>query len=378
MRVVIAGAGLGGLCLAQGLRGAGMEAVVHERDASVGARPQGYRIHLDGRAAVALHACLPTELYQLFLATANRPSHRFTVVTKRLRELHTAGFPASEPTRPEEVNTAVDRSVLRTILLCGLGDAVRFGSEYVRYESSADGSVRAVFADGSTEAGDLLVGADGTGSRVRAQYLPQAQVPDTGDRTLYGRAPLTPQLRTLLPPFLGEGFTAVVASRRLGMAVGLVDFREPPRQAAARLWPAADFGGAAPYAMWGLSGQGRAFPSDARMRALDGPGLHQVALDMVRRWHPSLRALVEHATPAETAYQQIRVARPVEPWPATSVTLLGDAVHAMSPARGSGANIALKDAGRLCAELTAPHAAGSPVPAVARYETAMRDYGFAV
>ncbi|WP_312878254.1 FAD-dependent monooxygenase [Amycolatopsis echigonensis] len=53
---------------------------------------------------------------------------------------------------------------------------------------------------------------------------------------------------------------------------------------------------------------------------------------------------------------------PIEPWPTTSVTLLGDAIHAMSPAVGVGANTAPRDA--------------DPLPARREYEAAMIRYGF--
>ena len=386
MRVVIIGSGLGGLCLAQGLARAGIETVVHERDPAIDARRQGYRIHIDGRGAEALHACLPAELYELFLATANLPGRQMAVVTKQLRQLHAIRFPKGDRSQPAQVNTAVDRAVLRTLLLCGLeeqGVAVRFGSEFVRYRTDpvgdgAGGPVTAVFADGSEDSGDLLVAADGVGSRIREQYLPHARVRDTGDRTLYGRTPLTDAVRAQLPEVLSQGFTAVVGSRRLGMAVGLVDFAELPDAAAARLWPAADFKGVEPYVMWALAGQGRAFPADDRMRALEAPGLHQVALGMVRGWHGGLRALVADADPAATFYLDIRTSVPVGPWPASRVTLLGDAIHAMPPSRGSGANIALKDAGRLCAELAATASGEGPlIEAVGRYEADMVAYGFA-
>jgi 2-polyprenyl-6-methoxyphenol hydroxylase-like FAD-dependent oxidoreductase len=45
--VIVAGAGPGGLALAQGLRRRGVDAVVYQRDSAVDTRRQGYRLHLD-------------------------------------------------------------------------------------------------------------------------------------------------------------------------------------------------------------------------------------------------------------------------------------------------------------------------------------------
>jgi 2-polyprenyl-6-methoxyphenol hydroxylase-like FAD-dependent oxidoreductase len=60
------------------------------------------------------------------------------------------------------------------------------------------------------------------------------------------------------------------------------------------------------------------------------------------------------------------------------VTLLGDAIHSMTPYRGIGANIALKDAALLCAKLAEAARGEKPVlTAIAEYEEAMREYGFA-
>ena len=71
MKVAVAGAGVGGLCLAQGLLKAGLEVAVYERDQALDAGGQGYRLHLD--AAPALRACLPPDLYELCVATSGRP-----------------------------------------------------------------------------------------------------------------------------------------------------------------------------------------------------------------------------------------------------------------------------------------------------------------
>jgi 2-polyprenyl-6-methoxyphenol hydroxylase-like FAD-dependent oxidoreductase len=59
------------------------------------------------------------------------------------------------------------------------------------------------------------------------------------------------------------------------------------------------------------------------------------------------------------------------------VTLLGDAVHAMSPSRGSGANTAPRDAALLATELaTAAHGEKDVVRAIGDYEREMVAYGF--
>src|SRR4051812_46336768 len=52
--ILIIGGGLGGLCLAQGLRNAGISFRVFERDANASWRPQGYRLRINGEGANAL------------------------------------------------------------------------------------------------------------------------------------------------------------------------------------------------------------------------------------------------------------------------------------------------------------------------------------
>jgi 2-polyprenyl-6-methoxyphenol hydroxylase-like FAD-dependent oxidoreductase len=88
LRVAVAGGGLGGLCLAQGLLKAGVDATVYERDASLAARRQGYRLHVDTRAGLALEQCLPPGSRAAFQATCGEASTRLTVVSERLRVLN--------------------------------------------------------------------------------------------------------------------------------------------------------------------------------------------------------------------------------------------------------------------------------------------------
>jgi 2-polyprenyl-6-methoxyphenol hydroxylase-like FAD-dependent oxidoreductase len=75
---------------------------------------------------------------------------------------------------------------------------------------------------------------------------------------------------------------------------------------------------------------------------------------------------------------RIRTSPPVSAWPPSRVTLLGDAIHAMTPARGSGANTALRDAALLSRALARAAADGGDLVApVGEYEKQMRAYGYA-
>ena len=131
------------------------------------------------------------------------------------------------------------------------------------------------------------------------------------------------------------------------MATGLVRFRQRPEQAASGLSPAED------YLMWAVAADRRQFGvTDEQLTAMAPAELHALSAKLIRSWHPDLRALHAEAAVDETFLVRIRTSQPVPPWPPSRVTVLGDAIHAMSPARGSGANTALQDAALLCRTLT--------------------------
>ncbi len=68
LHVLIAGGGLSGLCLAHGLRKAGHTCEVFERDADF-SRRTGYMLHMNPYGGEGLRACLPDDLYELYLET---------------------------------------------------------------------------------------------------------------------------------------------------------------------------------------------------------------------------------------------------------------------------------------------------------------------
>ena len=129
LRVAVVGGGLGGLCLAQGLLRAGADVTVYERDASLAGRRQGYRLHVDARAGLALQACLPPESLALFQATCGQASQRLTVVSEKLRVLHeqVRADPEADPYAPASLSTSVNRLTFREVLASGLDGRIVFG-----------------------------------------------------------------------------------------------------------------------------------------------------------------------------------------------------------------------------------------------------------
>jgi 2-polyprenyl-6-methoxyphenol hydroxylase-like FAD-dependent oxidoreductase len=319
LRVAVAGGGLGGLCLAQGLLKAGVDVTVYERDAQLAGRRQGYRLHVDARAGLALEQCLPPGSLAVFQATCSEASTRLTVVSERLRVLNEQGRTGdADPYAPATLSTSVNRQTLREVLAAGLDGRLVFGCELTGYELTGSqpagqgdgrGGVRLHFADGRQAEADLLVGADGVGSAVRRQYLPAAAPADTGKRCVYGTIPLGPGEADRLPPALRDGFTAVIGGQ-VGMATGVVRFRQRPEQAAPWLSPAGD------YLMWAVAGDARMFGvADERLTAMSPAELHALTAGMIRSWHPDLRALHARAAVDETFLVRIRTSPPVPPWP---------------------------------------------------------------
>lgn len=72
----------------------------------------------------------------------------------------------------------------------------------------------------------------------------------------------------------------------------------------------------------------------------------------------------------------MRTSVPLAPWETTAVTLLGDAIHVMSPAIGVGANTALRDARLLVGRLAEAAGGGYVKAALHAYEAEMLEYGY--
>lgn len=384
LRVIIIGAGTGGLCLAHGLTRAGISVAVYERDRTRTDGLQGYRVGIDADGSRALHACLPPEVWQIFLATCARPPENFTILTERLDEVLSLKLPDdSDPITGEK---SVSRMTLRQVLLTGLDDIAHFDKVFTRFEQNADGSVTAHFADGSSATGDVLIGADGTSSRVRQQYLPQAKLRDSGILGIAGKIPLTDANRRLLPEKVFNGVSMVMAPRGFFSIIHVMEFPWRDRQsrmAAAQSdtsvlahWPGLLFDNTRDYMMWGMGGARQNLP--ANLLDLRGEELLHVAQRVTRDWSPVFRELQRQTDPSTCFPLNIRTSEWPSPWLASNVTLIGDAIHTMTPGRGVGANTALRDAELLCRQLVAARDGRLVLlDGIAIYEAEMRDYAFA-
>lgn len=353
MNIVIVGAGLAGPLLAQGLNRAGVNVVLYEREAA-DQSSQGYRIHIAPEGDLALRGCLPPILYDRVLATRGKRGSGWRILDPQLRVVQETLVPPSAGEEEAGRHLTVDRLTLRQILLTGID--VRHGASFERYELLDDGRVRVIFANGVVTDADLLVAADGTHSRVRAQLLPDAEVVETGQSEIYGKTPLTDRARALAPAAALDGFCVVAGADGRFMPLAAHEYRS----------------GGEDYLMWVVGARTELFP--AGLSTLDKLGRRKVAAELIADWHPNLGALVRLADP-DTAYTTtIRTAKPVPHWATVPVTLMGDAIHTMVP-QGTSAAVALRDAALLCRRIT--ERTSSLLDAVHAYETEMLAYGFA-
>jgi 2-polyprenyl-6-methoxyphenol hydroxylase-like FAD-dependent oxidoreductase len=370
--VAIIGGGTGGLCLAQGLRQAGVSVAVYERSRTRTERLQGYRVHINPQGARALKASLPASLWERFLASCGKPGGAFGFVTEQLRELMLIEGELTPETDPADTHHSASRISLHQVLSSGLDGVLHLDKEFERYERASDGEITCFFADGTTARADVLIAADGANSRVRRQFLPHAERRDTGIVTIVGKFPLTADNKALLPKRLYDGPNSVMPPAGCGMFAAPHELGGGVNDESAE-YDAVLFDNTSSYIMWAYAARDFGDLSEK-----DGTELKDIVSARIEGWHPGLRRLVSDSAPGTVSLLPILTSVPVEPWPTTNITLLGDAIHSMTPFRGVGANIALRDADLLRRKLIAvSRGEHSLAEALADYEREMRGYGFA-
>jgi 2-polyprenyl-6-methoxyphenol hydroxylase-like FAD-dependent oxidoreductase len=365
--VIISGAGLGGLVLAQSLKSNGIPFELYERDGAGSPRGQGYRIRISVDGITALEQVLdPTHYARLRAGCTELGAGNIEIIdaiTMRANPQPQAGGSGGERVGPPAGGggdvVGVDRAFLRSTLLEGLEQATVFGTQVVGYSLQQDG-VAARFADGTTGAtGCLLVGADGVRSAITKQLTKGAlKVYDTGARMIHGTSPVAAFAG------LGTGVFSVRDDTRHGGRIVMITNT-------VRRVQTPSFG-------WVLGGTPGTFSAPNDDFSVTGRLAADLSRELTAGWNDRLRPIFEEQIDEEAAFLKMSTSRPdgVPEWDnEPRVTVIGDAVHAMTPAGGVGANTALKDAAFLGRLLAA--AGGWKEGLTADYEREMRGYASA-
>ncbi|QWW72532.1 FAD-dependent monooxygenase [Rhizobium sp. WYJ-E13] len=312
-KVVIVGAGLGGIALAIALRQKGFHVDVYEQAPALGEIGAGIQVSPNAcRVLTALGAfdevkalsASPTEYrFRLFedgeilqnipLGDSFLERHGFPYLTIHRADLHRA---------------------LTNRLTAIAPGALHLNAKATGFTSSAQ-AVTVEFEGGHVAVGDLVVGADGIKSVIRRQILGLTPATYTGDqawRVMVDANLLPEKFRPdTVDIWVGPGRHAVIYPLRGGEIinfVGLVedDSWEDESWAAKRPWEdlKKDFSG----------------------------------------WSDEIQAIIDVANRDECYRWALNIRQPVRGWCSQRAVLLGDSAHATLPYMAQGAAMALEDA----------------------------------
>ncbi|MCJ1326149.1 hypothetical protein MMC10_002813 [Thelotrema lepadinum] len=371
--IIISGSGPSGLLLAHGLKNANIPFHVFERDAALGMRAQGYRFKLTGPAIDSLTSILSPEHFALLRNSGgsfrNLKVYGFNAITGE--SLQVPGDPQarSRPAFWDETHEPIsaDRTLFRRVLYKGLEADVTFNKEIVSYELEDDG-VSVNFSDGESMEGSLLVGADGSWSKIRRQLLPSVELLDSEGRSFYGKTTITPELRESFNSGAMKGLTLVQdASQEPPVTLLLEPMIFDNHDKVGDLILPKD------YVYWVVAFRMDRFDTSRITKHPTPEQCVKSLQKLTKDWDPSFKPLFDLQDFSQTSILQIGItATPIPQWQSTGrVTLIGDAIHAMPPTGGIGATTALRDVGVLLKVLTEE---GLSAESLTKYENEMRAY----
>ena len=298
MRIAIIGGGIGGLTAALALRQSGFEPQVFEEAP----------VLLEVGAAIIMWPNAMRILHRLGLGDKVRERGGELEQTQWLsqdgRLLNHVRLPKSEA--PALV---LRRADLQKVLLSALPQSsIHLGRVFESYQQLPDRMV-ANFRDGSPVDCDVLIGADGLHSSVRAQLLNDGPPIDRGYSAWRGVANVTP-----VSLAEGTGYEIYGCGQRFGIG--------PLGPGKTGWWASAN---TAPGATIESAGQAN---QEELERRFDG------------WWGPVLELI--QATPlAALVRNEVFDRLPSRTWGQSSMTLLGDAIHPTTPNLGQGGCLAI-------------------------------------
>jgi salicylate hydroxylase len=340
LRIVIIGAGIGGLTAALALHRRGFRPVVYER-APV-AREIGAGVIIWPNARRALR---DLEIDEALAAISSdvRTSYFCDYATGRILDVR---WGEQLVEQHGMCNLQVHRGDLHGLLLQAVlvnnAEAVRPGHQFIRLAQDGDG-VTVEFANGARVPCDVVVGADGNVSAVRSYLFPGEAPVFTGQVSFRALIPWD-----VLPP--------VIAERKYAMYPGPERMLLHYPLRGGRIMNLVANGLSASW-----EEEGWAIPATNAEFAAAYSDFAPEVVAMIR------------SIPAGALFKWgLRDREPLASWTKGRVTMLGDAAHPMSPFLGQGACIAIEDGlvlGR------AFELSGSIEEALARYEAARRVRG---
>ena len=322
---LIAGGGIGGLVTAIALQRAGMNVSVFERVKQQ--QEVGAGLTLWANAMYALQQIGLPDL----LPSIGQPLSRSCILSWQGKILSEAPMKALAE-RYGTPLVAVHRADLLAALLKAVGNnAVQSGVACTGFRQD-EKAVHLQLASGEEVTGDLLVGADGIHSSMRAHLFGAAKPRYAGYTAWRGVASITP-----------EGWNEQVTTETWGKGkrFGLV-----PLSQGRIYW----------YATLNAP-EGTPDPQTGRKERL---------LQLFSTCHATVPAVIEATDDDAILHNDIYDLAPLTHWSRGRVTLLGDAAHAMTPNLGQGAGQAIEDALALATCLTREFSVSSALQAYER------------
>jgi salicylate hydroxylase len=311
-RILIAGAGIGGLTAASCLMKAGHYVEIHEQAPQLAEVGAGIQV-----SANAMHVLRDLGLEQPIRAIGVRPG-------AYVFRLHDTGEVIQRFWLSEEHErmhgapyTQLHRADLHDLLAAQARgfdpNVVRLNHRVTGFTEHADGVVLH-FADGGSAHGDILIGADGLKSVVRAQMFGDAPASYTGDvawRVVVPAERLPAGLfEQVMSVFMGPEGHVVCYYLRGGALlnwVGIVETDDVSEESWTVKLP------------W------------------------QQLKDHYRGWHPAIHAVIDAADKDQCYRWSLFNRPPIRKWSSKRVTLLGDSAHPTLPYLAQGAAMAIED-----------------------------------
>ncbi|KFY67397.1 hypothetical protein V496_01588 [Pseudogymnoascus sp. VKM F-4515 (FW-2607)] len=345
LKVIIIGAGIGGLALAQILMLAPeIQVTCYERNASLDDGIVGFRVMLSDSTLALLKRKLSNEVWaHVALGIGVQPAggEKVEFFKENGDKLFTWD---SDPTKNQ---FSVSRWQLREALLRQTKPFLQPGIAFERYELLPNGGARVYCSDGTINECDLLVGADGLNSMVKKQLIPYATIKDVGminGEISYGSHlhKHEANLNYTLCPRNQYIILATWQNPLAPFATRYTNLTIEPEESFIML------GAGSPVSNFHNH---HCPPNNLTSAELKAELIERTSTPSI---HPRFAELA-HMACTDTAYvHTVRKSEAIGPWSSQTVTLLGDAVFNMSNTLSRGANCALLDAVSLAECLTSP------------------------